>query len=83
MTTITKIWPFAGLSESPLGDSNPRPLPYHGSALPTELRGRLQGFPGFAGPLAENGAARVLQNRGRSLLRASVADVRAARQDSG
>ncbi len=26
--------------ESPLPDSNRRPLPYHGSALPTELRGR-------------------------------------------
>src|SRR5262249_4147277 len=25
---------------SPLTDSNPRPLPYHGSALPTELRGQ-------------------------------------------
>ena len=25
---------------SPLWESNPRPLPYHGSALPTELRGR-------------------------------------------
>src|SRR4051812_46846746 len=26
--------------KSPLPDSNRRPLPYHGSALPTELRGR-------------------------------------------
>ena len=26
--------------ESPLSDSNRRPLPYHGSALPAELRGR-------------------------------------------
>ena len=26
--------------ESPLPDSNRKPLPYHGSALPTELRGR-------------------------------------------
>lgn len=25
---------------SPLWESDPRPLPYHGSALPTELRGR-------------------------------------------
>src|SRR5262245_3429469 len=25
---------------SPLADSNRRPLPYHGSALPTELRGQ-------------------------------------------
>jgi hypothetical protein len=33
--------PFAGHSvESPLPDSNRRPLPYHGSALPTELRGQ-------------------------------------------
>src|SRR4051794_23673722 len=29
--------------ESPLPDSNRRPLPYHGSALPTELRGRYAG----------------------------------------
>ena len=29
------------LSASPLSDSNRRPLPYHGSALPTELRGRV------------------------------------------
>jgi hypothetical protein len=28
------------LTRSPLTDSNRRPLPYHGSALPTELRGR-------------------------------------------
>ena len=28
------------MRESPLPDSNRRPLPYHGSALPTELRGR-------------------------------------------
>ena len=27
---------------SPLWDSNPPPLPYHGSALPTELRGRCR-----------------------------------------
>ncbi len=29
-----------GNSASPLPDSNRRPLPYHGSALPTELRGQ-------------------------------------------
>ncbi len=29
-----------GFPKSPLSDSNRRPLPYHGSALPTELRGR-------------------------------------------
>jgi hypothetical protein len=28
------------ITRSPLPDSNRRPLPYHGSALPTELRGR-------------------------------------------
>ena len=28
------------IPESPLSDSNRRPLPYHGSALPAELRGR-------------------------------------------
>jgi Polyphosphate kinase 2 (PPK2) len=28
--------------ESPLTDSNRRPLPYHGSALPAELRGRTE-----------------------------------------
>ena len=34
---------FQRLFESPLPDSNRRPLPYHGSALPTELRGRKTG----------------------------------------
>src|SRR3954469_11437438 len=29
--------------KSPLPDSNRRPLPYHGSALPTELRGHFAG----------------------------------------
>ena len=29
---------------SPLWESDPRPLPYHGSALPTELRGRCNRF---------------------------------------
>ena len=32
--------PFPGLFRSPLTDSNRRPPPYHGGALPTELRGR-------------------------------------------
>jgi hypothetical protein len=32
--------PQQGLSGSPESDSNRRPLPYHGSALPTELSGR-------------------------------------------
>jgi hypothetical protein len=32
--------PSYGAFPSPLADSNRRPLPYHGSALPTELRGR-------------------------------------------
>ena len=39
----------ARLRKSPLPDSNRRPLPYHGSALPTELRGHLQDFSGFSG----------------------------------
>jgi hypothetical protein len=30
--------------ESPAPDSNRRPLPYHGSALPTELAGRARGW---------------------------------------
>src|SRR5687767_3741296 len=30
----------SGLIASPESDSNRRPLPYHGSALPTELSGR-------------------------------------------
>ena len=34
---------FAGLYRSPLTDSNRRPPPYHGGALPTELRGRRRG----------------------------------------
>ena len=32
--------PIGPAPASPLTDSNRRPLPYHGSALPTELRGR-------------------------------------------
>ena len=55
------ICPFAGLFGSPLTDSNRRPPPYHGGALPTELRGRdrtvaqgeaMQGG-GFEPPKAE------------------------------
>ena len=38
-------WPFG---ESPLTDSNRRPPPYHGGALPTELRGR--DVTGYQGP---------------------------------
>ena len=35
---------FAGaFSRSPLADSNRRPPPYHGGALPTELRGQVRG----------------------------------------
>jgi len=68
---------FAGTLQSPLTDSNRRPLPYHGSALPAELRGRLQGLPGFAASAALFLAALGLQNLGRPLLQASVADVRA------
>src|SRR5205823_13725091 len=34
-----RSWP-AGTSRSPLTDSNRRPPPYHGGALPTELRGQ-------------------------------------------
>src|SRR4029077_2417694 len=33
-------WLLSHSPPSPLTDSNRRPLPYHGSALPTELRGR-------------------------------------------
>src|SRR4051812_19844470 len=42
----TRCWrrrgrpPTDGRAKSPEGDSNPRPLPYHGSALPAELPGR-------------------------------------------
>src|SRR3954449_10548410 len=32
--------PYVALLQSPLPDSNRRPPPYHGGALPTELRGR-------------------------------------------
>src|SRR3954447_20781673 len=35
--------PCAALLQSPLPDSNRRPPPYHGGALPTELRGRSPG----------------------------------------
>ena len=40
---------------SPLADSNRRPLPYHGSALPTELRGRALKRSGYL--RARNAAA--------------------------
>ena len=33
---------FLLIGRSPLTDSNRRPLPYHGSALPTELRGQVR-----------------------------------------
>jgi integrase len=36
----TKTAAEQAISESPLTDSNRRPPPYHGGALPTELRGR-------------------------------------------
>ena len=68
-----------GETQSPLSDSNRRPLPYHGSALPAELRGRLQGFPGFSALPPRSGAARVQQNRSRPLLRASLAHACSAR----
>jgi hypothetical protein len=35
---------FRVVDVSPLSDSNRRPLPYHGSALPTELRGQSAMF---------------------------------------
>ena len=35
-----KVPSSSAFPESPLPDSNRRPLPYHGSALPTELRGQ-------------------------------------------
>src|SRR5262245_29732590 len=35
---------FRGVSVSPLTDSNRRPPPYHGGALPTELRGQVRGW---------------------------------------
>ena len=44
---------------SPLGDSNPRPLPYHGSALPAELRGRLELSVSSCGQLAYAERSRV------------------------
>ena len=34
-TAVAIVW-------SPLSESNRRPFPYHGNALPTELRGRLR-----------------------------------------
>src|SRR5262249_44788814 len=33
---------FRGVAASPLPDSNRSPPPYHGGALPTELRGRVR-----------------------------------------
>src|SRR5262249_58157061 len=40
----TKATAEQGESGSPLTDSNRRPPPYHGGALPAELRGRARGF---------------------------------------
>jgi hypothetical protein len=84
-----KRWPCAGkvlrnqailqaLTGSPLSDSNRRPLPYHGSALPAELRGRLQRFPGLSASLRRSRAATGLQNPGWPLLQASLAHARLA-----
>src|SRR5205823_3954715 len=36
---IPELAHFRAFPPSPLSDSNRRPLPYHGSALPAELRG--------------------------------------------
>ena len=44
---------FSGFLLSPLPDSNRRPLPYHGSALPTELRGRFAGSSPLLRPHSE------------------------------
>ena len=62
---------------SPLTDSNRRPLPYHGSALPAELRGRLQGLPGVSGLRWPVSGCTGAANLGPPLLQASVADARA------
>jgi hypothetical protein len=39
-----KALPERGFNRSPLSDSNRRPPPYHGGALPTELRGQVRGW---------------------------------------
>ena len=56
-TETARSSPFAGCSISPLTDSNRRPPPYHGGALPTELRGQE---PQSSRPAAAIGASRVL-----------------------
>src|SRR6266516_1911682 len=73
--------------ESPLTDSNRRPPPYHGGALPTELRGRatilgaLRGFRRRAQSAAritasQEGSARKLSRvRPISRVRARLGDV--------
>jgi hypothetical protein len=43
-TTGPEKFGIAGALQSPLTDSNRRPPPYHGGALPAELRGRGRGF---------------------------------------
>src|SRR2546423_14305057 len=49
----TKNVNLQAFHRSPLTDSNRRPPPYHGGALPTELRGRaLDSSPGSAGPFS-------------------------------
>src|SRR6266481_3936842 len=52
----TRIAHFAVFS-SPLTDSNRRPPPYHGGALPTELRGLARGL--YPSALAASSAAKV------------------------
>ena len=49
--------PFAGTSRSPLTDSNRRPPPYHGGALPTELRGQGPQSSRFASSVSRLGEA--------------------------
>ena len=38
---LARKWQNADKQQSPLTESNCRPFPYHGNALPTELRGRI------------------------------------------
>jgi DNA-binding CsgD family transcriptional regulator len=66
---------FAGIS-SPLTDSNRRPPPYHGGALPTELRGRvveaMQSSGTTEGPFGPSFFAEVREKSGEGLEKRSA-----------
>src|SRR5215207_3473131 len=79
----TKTPPEQGFRESPLPDSNRRPLPYHGSALPTELRGRKTcKFGSHAQPERRLASRPYRSDTGRGELLATAAPVPAGEERS-